>query len=264
MRKFAVGVLVPCAVVLSALTAPVAGAAPGDGDGDLKITNVSVNGGKSVVVGTTQTKTVVVAVTAKDSSGLNAAYADIWSTATATGFGYHKNLGCKPVNATTAICSLSFVMDPGSAAGRVGLENAQAGAWNTYLEVSSKDHDVVTRNNKDKFYVRRYAKLTTDASPEPIAKGRTLTVTGKLSRANWDDNAYHGYAGQAVKLQFRKAGTSTYTTVKTISTSRTGTLRTTVTASADGYWRYAFTGTTTTASIKAVGDYVDTSRRTST
>lgn len=93
-----------------------------------------------------------------------------------------------------------------------------------------------------------YAKLTTNASPEPVSAGTTLTVTGKLSRANWDDNAYHGYANQSVKPQFRKAGTSTYTTVKSVTTSSTGTLRTTVTASADGYWRYAFAGTTTTAS----------------
>lgn len=26
------------------------------------------------------------------------------------------------------------------------------------------------------------------ALPEPVTKGMTLTVTGKLSRANWDDN----------------------------------------------------------------------------
>jgi hypothetical protein len=126
------------------------------------------------------------------------------------------------------------------------------------LDISSKDHDVITQNWPDKFYVKRYAKLTTDASPEPVSKGATLTVTGKLSRANWDDNAYHGYTNQSVKLQFRKAGTSTYTTVKTVTTSSTGTLRTTVAASTDGYWRYAFAGTTTTASAKAAGDYVDT------
>ncbi|MFJ8198821.1 calcium-binding protein [Streptomyces sp. NPDC096152] len=252
MRKLAVGILLPCAVALSALTGPAAQAVTGDGD--LKITNVSFNGGKSVVVGTTEKKTFILAITATDSSGINAAYSDIWSTATATGFGYHDNLGCKAVNATTATCSMSYVMDPGY----YGLENAQAGAWQAYLDISSKDHDVITENFPDKFYVKRYAKLTTDASPEPVSKGATLTVTGKLSRANWDDNAYHGYANQSVKLQFRKAGSSTYTTVKTVTTSSTGTLRTTVAASADGYWRYAFAGTTTTASAKAAGDYVDT------
>jgi hypothetical protein len=203
----AVGILLPCAVALSALTGPAAEAVTGDGD--LKITNVSINGGNSVVVGATEKKTFILAITATDSSGINAAYSDVWSTDTATGFGYHDNLGCKAVNATTATCSMSYVMDPGY----YGLKNAQAGAWQTYLRPCS-----------------------------PV----------------WDDNAYHGYADQSVKLQFRKAGTSTYTTVKTVTTSSTGTLRSTVTASADGYWRYAFAGTTTTASAKAAGDYVDT------
>ncbi|MQY40686.1 hypothetical protein SRB17_87190 [Streptomyces sp. RB17] len=83
-------------------------------------------------------------------------------------------------------------------------------------------------------------------------------MTGKLSQADWDDNVYHGYSTQSVKLQFRKVGASTYTTVKTVTTSSTGTLRTTVTAASDGYWRHAFAGTTTTASANAAGDYVDT------
>ncbi|MER6672007.1 calcium-binding protein [Streptomyces sp. NPDC000983] len=216
---------------------------------------MAFNGGEPVVVGATAKKTFVLAITATDSSGINGAYySDIWSSATATGFGYHENLGCRAVNATTATCSMSYVMDPG----RYGLENAQAGAWQAYVDISSKDHDVVTQNWPTRFSVQRYAKLTTDASPEPVRKGATLTVTGRLSRANWDDNAYHGYAGQSVKPQFRKAGTSTCTTVKNVTTSSTGTLRSTVTASADGYWRYAFAGTATTASAKAAGDYVDT------
>ncbi|WP_458248281.1 calcium-binding protein [Streptomyces sp. MAI_2237] len=254
MRKLAVGILLPCAVTLSALTAPAAEAV--NGDGDLTITKVSINGGKPVVVGTTTEKTFVLAITATDTSGINAAYSDVWSTATATGFGYHDNLGCKAVDATTATCSMSYVMDPGY--NGTGLKNAQAGAWQTYLEITSKDHDGVTRNNQDPFFVKRYAKLTTNASPEPVSKGTALTVTGKLSRANWGDNLYHGYATQSVKLQFRKAGTSTYTTIKTVTTSSTGTLSTRITATADGYWRYAFAGTATTASANAAGDYVDT------
>ncbi|GGV81754.1 hypothetical protein GCM10010228_55400 [Streptomyces massasporeus] len=60
--------------------------------------------------------------------------------------------------------------------------------------------------------LQRYSRLTVNASPEPIAKGRTLTITGKLSRANWDTLDYRGCTNQPVKLQFRKAGTTTYTT----------------------------------------------------
>jgi hypothetical protein len=60
-----------------------------------------------------------------------------------------------------------------------------------------------------------------------------------------------------VKLQFRKKGSSTYTTLKTIKTTSTGTLKTTTTATADGYYRYSFAGTTTTPGVSAAGDYVD-------
>lgn len=90
-----------------------------------------------------------------------------------------------------------------------------------------------------------------------MVKGKTLTVTGKLSRANWDTDVYAGYTVQPVKLQFRKAGTSTYTTVKTVNTSSTGDLRTTATASVDGYWRWNFAGTSTTPAVAATGDHVD-------
>jgi hypothetical protein len=41
------------------------------------------------------------------------------------------------------------------------------------------------------------------------------------------------------------------------TTSSTGTLKTTAKALTDGYWRYTFAGTSTTASAIASGDYVD-------
>lgn len=54
-----------------------------------------------------------------------------------------------------------------------------------------------------------------------------------------------------------QAGTATYATVKTVNTSSTGDLTTTVTASEDGYWRWNFAGTSTTPAVKATGDFVD-------
>ncbi|NUP38698.1 MAG: hypothetical protein HOY76_17195, partial [Streptomyces sp.] len=72
-----------------------------------------------------------------------------------------------------------------------------------------------------------------------------------------EDHLYHGYAGQSVKLQFRKAGSSTYSTIRTLTTTSTGTAKTTTTASTDGYYRYYFPGTTTTPAAHATGDFVD-------
>ncbi|MFF7472729.1 hypothetical protein [Streptomyces sp. NPDC008092] len=101
------------------------------------------------------------------------------------------------------------------------------------------------------------AKLTVNAGPEPVAKGARLTVSGRLTRATTDAaTTFTGYAGQSVKLQFRKSGSTTYTTVKTVSTNATGYLSTTATANAAGYWRWSYAGSSTVASVNAVGDGV--------
>jgi hypothetical protein len=60
-----------------------------------------------------------------------------------------------------------------------------------------------------------------------------------------------------VKLQYKKKGSSTWSTVKTIKTSSTGALKTTVKASADGSYRYVFAGNSTTAAVTSASDYVD-------
>lgn len=104
--------------------------------------------------------------------------------------------------------------------------------------------------------IQRYATLTASAKPKPVKKGGTVTVTGKLSRANWDTHKYAGYTGQPVKLQFRKKNSSTYTTLKTVKTDSHGNLKTTYKATADGYWRFSFAGTSTTPAVSAAGSHV--------
>jgi hypothetical protein len=107
--------------------------------------------------------------------------------------------------------------------------------------------------------VQRYSKLTVNASPEPVRKNHSVTVTGTLTRANWDTNEYAGYTKQKVALQFRKKGGSTYKTVKTVTTDSHGKLKTTYKATTSGYWRYSFAGTSTTPAVNATGDYVKVS-----
>ncbi len=70
-------------------------------------------------------------------------------------------------------------------------------------------------------------------------------------------HAYTGYGGKSAKLQFRKAGTSTYTTVKIVKADSAGALKITVTAATDGYWRWTFGETSTRGGATAAGDYVD-------
>ncbi|MFH8518801.1 DUF5707 domain-containing protein [Streptomyces gelaticus] len=243
------------ALVLSALAVPAAHAA----SADPVISKVTVNGGKATVLGTTAPRTITVSVTASHASGIESGWLILWH-------GKDQDEGmdgallpnedeatCKAASATTSTCSLTITVDP-----RVDLpKNVLAGSWHVLAGAEAKDGSSHYSDFAATTNVQRYSKLTVNAAPEPVKKGGTITVTGKLSRANWEDHAYHGYATQPVKLQFRKKTSSTYTTVKTIRTSSVGNLKTTVKASVDGYWRYSFAGTSTTPAVTTAGDFVD-------
>ncbi|MFH0517223.1 calcium-binding protein [Streptomyces sp. M41] len=241
-------------------TAAGAGAAQAEdgGSGNITIDKVVVNGGKPVVVGTTNVVPVKVSVTASDDSGIvettyisaygpGPNYAQIWYD--------EGEITCVKASTTTSTCTGTLLFDPKTG---TGVDyNSAAGTWRLSTLVSAEDYDYIHRDAATTFKVQRYSKLTVNASPEPVKKGKTITVTGKLSRANWEDNQYHGYTNQPVKLQFRKKGSNTYTTVKTIKSNSTGNLKTTVTASTDGYFRYSFAGSATTPAVNATGDFVD-------
>ncbi|MGW1254533.1 hypothetical protein ACWD5Q_04940 [Streptomyces sp. NPDC002513] len=172
---------------------------------------------------------------------------------------------CTATSSTVAACKGKIDIYPADGE----LENANAGSWNAAAgaidwngQLGSANPDIskvgiAEQGGLAKTLIQRNSTLTADASPEPVRKGATLTVKGKLARANWETHKYAGYTGQPVKLQFRKKGSTTYTTLKTINTDSTGNLKTTVKASVDGYYRYSFAGTTTTPAVSATGDFVD-------
>ncbi|MFE2940209.1 DUF5707 domain-containing protein [Streptomyces sp. NPDC059255] len=221
------------------------------------ITKTVVNGGKPIVVGTTATKKVTVAITASHASGIADAGTLLWIGKSlddddAFGFGQNEdNAKCKAASATTSTCTLTVTVDP------LLLINTDATYWNVGAAVLAKDGSDAYNDKYTKIRFQRLSKLTVNASPEPVKKGKTLTATGKLSRANWETGTYKGYATQTVKLQFRKKDSKTYTDVKTVKTSGTGTLKTTTTkTTASGYWRWSFAGTASTPAVNATGDYV--------
>ncbi|CAM5313575.1 hypothetical protein [Streptomyces fumanus] len=243
------------------LTRAFAGPA-GQGDervGSTRVSDIVVNGGKRVELTDAPLQEFTARFTATDPSGIagggmyfykgsydkpDAVLYDTWPAT------------CTPTGATTATCETQFAyIEPRSALGR----NSLAGTWKAAVWAESADGTGLADLHAAKSVpVVRDATLSAGAGPEPVAKGKTLTVTGKLSRVDWETRGgYHGFSGQKVKLQFRKKGTDAYTTVKTVTTSDTGTLKTTVKATTDGYWRYAYAGSTTTAPATAAGDYVD-------
>ncbi|WP_256123034.1 hypothetical protein [Streptomyces sp. LUP47B] len=227
--------------------------------GSTRISNVVVNGGKPVRLHDQPLQEFTAKFTATDPSGIASGdmylYKGSYDAPSAVLYGSWP-ASCTKVDATTATCTAQFAyIQPRWNFGR----NALAGTWNVAAWAESADGGGYTDRHAVKSVpVLRDAALTVNASPEPVAKNKTLTVTGKLSRADWEAlGGFHGYVGQKVQLQFRKKGATTYTTVKTVTTNSTGNLKTTVKATTDGYWRYSFAGSTTTATATAGGDYVD-------
>lgn len=134
--------------------------------------------------------------------------------------------------------------------------NGEAGTWTTEFHVYDNDAGAVSSLSGPTFRVLRAAKLSNNAAPEPVKKGKTITVTGSLGRANWETLKYGAYAGKSVELQYRTKTTS-YAKVKTLTTNSSGDVKTTVKATKDGYFRLVYAGNSTTAPVKGVGDYVD-------
>ncbi|MER5517112.1 hypothetical protein [Streptomyces sp. NPDC002763] len=239
---------------------------------DLSFSNVQVNKGKPIVAGTTTHGTFPVTYTVTHGADVDIHADDFLMDVeiyrgdilepTNELFGVDWP-SCTDTSTTTASCkgTIDVYADE-------ELTNSDATTWKAFgfalalngQDPTSDDWSKIGYAEGDNLAttkLQRLSKLTVNAAPEPVKKGKTVTVTGKLSRANWDDGQYHGYAGQSVRLQFRKKNSSTYTNVKGIKSSSTGTLKTTTTATVDGYYRFSFVGTSTTPAVNATGDYVD-------
>jgi hypothetical protein len=93
-----------------------------------------------------------------------------------------------------------------------------------------------------------------NASPEPIKKGRHLTVAGTLKR---DTTSWTAFSGQSVKIYFAADGARTWTYEGTAKTSSTGHFSRVFTASKDGTWRATYAGSATYLAVTGSGDHVD-------
>ncbi|WP_217546574.1 hypothetical protein [Streptomyces sp. GbtcB6] len=259
MRIRATVAAVSGALALSAFVAPAAHAA--GSTPDVTFSNMKINKGSSMVVGTTKasfsvtyTVTHAASLPASDFATGPVIYRGSSVTAPSDLFASDEPGTCTAASSTVLNCKATLAFTVG---GDADLDNSEAGSWSVGGVAADADSNVKWVGGLGTTKVLRASKLTANATPEPVKKGKTITVTGTLTRANWDTNKYGGYGSQSVKLQFRKKGSSTYTTLKTIKSSSTGALKTTTTASVDGYYRYSFAGTSTTPAVSATGDYVD-------
>ncbi|MFF3212506.1 hypothetical protein ACFYYB_17780 [Streptomyces sp. NPDC002886] len=72
-----------------------------------------------------------------------------------------------------------------------------------------------------------------DATPEPVKKGKPLTLKGKLTHSAPD---WYPFAGQSVQIYFRPKGYTTWLAMGESTTAHDGTFTKTYTASATGSW----------------------------
>ncbi|MEB3962007.1 calcium-binding protein [Streptomyces kunmingensis] len=232
---------------------------------DIDITKVTVNGGKDVVVGGTQKKQFNVYVTATNPAGIHGVQAFLWHGTDLYDdeYGYdgfifpdstEPSTDCERWSDTTATCKVVLTADPKTNI----YDSALNGKWNVYAAAYEDADNGLEWSQYQNHWVKRAAQIKSfNAAPEPVTKGKPITVTGNLSMISWTYLKYYGYGSQNVQLQFKKAGSSTYSTVKTVKTSSSGALKTTVNATVDGTWRYYYPGNSIASTATSSADYVD-------
>lgn len=119
------------------------------------------------------------------------------------------------------------------------------------------------------FSLFRGSRLTTNASPEPVRRGATLTVKGRLTRQAMAPNRlstgaridkYVAFAGEPVLLQ-RRTLSGTYHSIRTVRSNRDGYLTTRLKAlPEDRCYRFTYRGSDTTRPVTAGGDCVHVRR----
>jgi hypothetical protein len=120
------------------------------------------------------------------------------------------------------------------------------GQWNVsaFAEDNKGNRSTGVSQIRDTFvlkYATKIAKL--NANPEPVKKGQTLTVTGILQQAV--ASGWAPYASKIVKVQFRKAGTTTWVAMGTAVSGAKGTFKFVTKATRAGEWRAIYKGDTT-------------------
>lgn len=150
-----------------------------------------------------------------------------------------------------------YVHDAGAQSTFAPASNGETAPSDVVVSVYDADHTEYVRQFPSAFVLKRATAWSLfNAAPEPVRRGATITIKGQLTRADWDRRTDVGYSNRVVAVEFRTR-TGTYRQIKTAKTGSGGHLTTTVTASANGYWRLRYGGNSTSGPSKVAGDFVD-------
>jgi len=99
--------------------------------------------------------------------------------------------------------------------------------------------DVTTNQVRINISLKRPSKLTFNASPEPVKKGKKVTAAGTLKI---DGKAY---ANLPVVIYFKASGSKTWTVKGTAKTTSKGAFSRKFVATKSGTWKAVYAGSTT-------------------
>ncbi|WP_371621654.1 HtaA domain-containing protein [Streptomyces sp. NBC_01116] len=148
--------------------------------------------------------------------------------------------------ATTVDTSSKGVVSTSVTALKDGTWRARyAGTADRAAAVSTSDNvDVKLRTAVSKF----------NASPEPVRKGRTITVKGTLRSL---DGTWKNASGQSVIILFKADGSSKWSKLATVRTNSKGVFSKGFTAKKDGTFKAQFKATSSRLGTTGAGDRVD-------
>ena len=249
------------ALAVAALAAPAAGA--DQDDSATTFSNIDVNHDwqdYTVGVDAATKRLIPISATLSDPSGIKSVSIELrrGDDAEKPDAVITAGAHCHKTNEITSWCEALLTADP-----KVNLHsNALAGLW--YLSFVATDGEGnVTRGDglTDLTSFARVKRTTymsqTDAGPEPVTKGKNLTVKAQMTVASWETNKNVPLVGHQLLLQYRKGTSGPFKTLKKVKTDRNGWATATVQATADGAYRYTFEGTNLTMPAAGWTDYVD-------
>ncbi|MFD5329222.1 hypothetical protein [Streptomyces sp. NPDC127092] len=162
----------------------------------------------------------------------------------------------KRATGTVHDCVAEFHMN---AATYIGL-NKLAGTWSIAAWAHSADGASVYQGPVagQVSFKRASTFALNSVAPQPVSRGGTLTVTGRLTGAPWEYGAATALAGQQVQLRFKMYGANTtWSVVATGVTDANGAVTIKRTAWNDGHWRLVYPGSAAAPWAGSAWDWVD-------
>lgn len=128
-----------------------------------------------------------------------------------------------------------------------------------YWRALVQDPDYLSAVSAIDYVDSRYRTRVTsfNAGPEPVRKGKTITVSGTLQRYTSEWTGWRAFSGQSVKVYFQAKGAKGWTYEGRATTSGPGHFSHGFTAAKDGTWRVTYAGSSSYLAVTGADDHVD-------